>query len=479
MGKITAILASTVLILSGLAVPASAAEEGDKCITQDWVIGKSGGGTLVYLSCGPDGHLHPQDNAPEINQKTGRPYKDVLGTTISTTAYVKPPVVTVKPKTKLSKLASDVTPCKIPDAGVDGAIPSNPQKHFVSGFSPYPQRAVLTKKPVIQFIPVDFADVKATHAPKVDYAKVTTFLKSFWQRMGSKPLDVEIRMPSQYFHLPKKVLEYNLASDFFKTGAPPTGTWDYVRAAISVSDPEINFSDVDIIAVVPSSEVTAEQVSSFTAQAAEPGQEFATAEKGIFNVLVSSALSDGTPYELLNWAHETGHMFGITDARNIPNNAPQDSTPLGVFDLMNSMVAPEILAWQRFILGTISDNQVACAASGSSTVLLSPIEQRDKGVKLAVIPTGKYTAVAVESRRNYGYDSTLGTANNGAIVYTIDTRVPYLKSPFYLVPQPQSKDSEWHRDAALKKGVSVSVDGVTITNIESGAFGDVVKIVRR
>ena len=28
---------------------------------------------LIYLSCGPDGHWHPQDNAPTINQITGQP----------------------------------------------------------------------------------------------------------------------------------------------------------------------------------------------------------------------------------------------------------------------------------------------------------------------------------------------------------------------------------------------------------------------
>ena len=479
MGKIFAILGSTALILSGFALPAHAAKEGDKCSSQEWVIGRGGSGKLVYLSCGPDNHLHPQDGAPEVDQKTGKPTLGNLGSTVMATEYKNPPRVSSKPKSILKLNQQDITNCKIPDAGANGDIASNPQKHFVSGFSVYPERALLRSHPVIQFVPVDFADVRAAHTPKEDYRVITKFLESFWEKMGSKNIDVEIRMPSSYIHLPKKVLEYDLASDFFTTGRPPSGAFDYSRAAMAAADPTIDFTGVDIVAVVPAAEVKTNQVRSFTAQAAEPGYGFASAEKEIFNVLIASALTGGTAYELLNWAHETGHMFGLTDARNVPSTSAQDSTPLGVFDLMNSMIAPEILGWQRFILGTITDKQVSCVATGTSTIWLSPIEQRDTRVKLAVIPTGQYTAIAVESRRGYGFDTNLGSSSEGVLVYTIDTRVPYRLSPFKIVPSPNEKDVEWHRDGVLKKGVGVTVDGVTITNVESGAFGDVVKIVRK
>ncbi len=51
-------------------------KELDSCVPNSpWKIGKERFGTLVYLSCGPDGHLHPQDNAPKIDQATGQPLK--------------------------------------------------------------------------------------------------------------------------------------------------------------------------------------------------------------------------------------------------------------------------------------------------------------------------------------------------------------------------------------------------------------------
>jgi hypothetical protein len=95
---------------------------------------------------------------------------------------------------------------------------------------------------------------------------------------------------------------------------------------------------------------------------------------------------------------------------------------------------------------------------------------------MVVIPISKYKALIIESRRNLGYDTTLGTLNEGAIVYTLDTTIGYRKSPLKIVPSPTSTDTTWRRDAALKLNESATIWGYKITNIESGDFGDVVKV---
>ncbi len=97
--------------------------------------------------------------------------------------------------------------------------------------------------------------------------------------------------------------------------------------------------------------------------------------------------SGSKDYELLNWAHELGHNFGLTDIRNTQNKGMQDSSDLGIYDLMNSMLAPELLAWNRFIVGGLNDNQVRCVTSGSSTHLIRPVAMPSKEEKLVVIPT--------------------------------------------------------------------------------------------
>lgn len=70
-----------------------------------------------------------------------------------------------------------------------------------------------------------------------------------------------------------------------------------------------------------------------------------------------------------------------------------------------------------------------------------------KEEKLVVIPTGRFTAIAVESRRAIGFDSPMGTASEGVIVYEIDTTVPYGLSTMKLVPRVGSTDKQWRRDS--------------------------------
>jgi len=455
-------------------------KELDACATSNkLVIGYATNLKLVYLSCGPDNKLHPQNGAPEINQATGRPIVGPLGSMIHSVDYVAPPMITTTPRTSVSDAAvlAPIEQCKIPDAGIQNNIPNNPQRHFVSGFPMYPERAVLAKNPVIQFIPVDFSDLQGQRSPQIDYKPTIDFLKAYWEGMSTNSIELRIRIPNNYTRLPKTVTESDLAADFFKTGRPPTGTWDYVRAAIAATDKDIDFSDVDVIAVVPPIEVTRAQIAGFTAESAEPGGGFATNEKRMMNILVSAGPTSSEAFELLNWAHELGHNFGLTDIRNTVNVAKQDSSDLGVFDLMNSMIAPELLAWQRFILGILNDDQVRCVtATTASTHWLRPIEQKTTQPKLVVIPTDKYTAIAIESRRSYGFDSNLGSRNEGPIVYTIDTTVPYRYSTMKIVQSPSGTDTEWRRDAALLVGESVTVGGWKITNLESGDFGDVIKV---
>jgi M6 family metalloprotease-like protein len=241
----------------------------------------------------------------------------------------------------------------------------------------------------------------------------------------------------------------------------------------------IDFSKADVMVIAVPAEVTRSQIAAFIAESSEariPDQGFQTSEKRIMNTLVMAGASGGKDHELLNWAHELGHNFGLTDIRNTQNKAMQDSSDLGIYDLMNSMLAPELLAWNRFIVGGLNDNQVRCVTSGSSTHLIRPVAMPIKEEKLVVIPTGRFTAIAVESRRAIGFDAPMGTASEGVIVYEIDTTVPYGLSTMKLVPRIGSTDKQWRRDSALKSGDSVSTQGWKISVVESGDFGDVVKV---
>ena len=456
-------------------------KEFDKCVTNSGdVIGYSRYEVLVILMCNQwDDRYTPRPGGDPVDQATGKVMASPLGSMNQTLEYKNQSSITQKATSAITQQTElgAVTQCKIADAGPLGNIPNNPQRHLSSGFPLYPERAVLPKSPTIQVIAIDFPDLVGTKTPTEDLKEVTSFVSDFYLKQSTNPIEIRWSIPASYFRMPKTIDAYDLSGDIFKGGFKPDNAFSYVREAIKQVDPSIDFSGASIIAVVVPPQVTRKQIGTFVAQAGEPSQAFITNEKNIFNVLIMGGPAGDKSYELLNWAHETGHMFGLTDVRDTVDPTKQDSSDLGVFDLMNSMIAPELLAWQRFLLGILNDDQVRCVTGSSVTThLLAPVERITTDSKMVVIPISKYKAVIIESRRNLGYDTTLGTLNEGAIVYTLDTTIGYRKSPLKIVPSPTSTDTTWRRDAALKLNQSVTIWGYKITNIESGDFGDVVKV---
>lgn len=405
-----------------------------------------------------------------------------FGSRRQTLEYITPYPVTGSPTSRITPVTelAPIEKCKIPDAGFNGAIPNNPQRHFSSGFPIYKERAKLTDNPTIQVIAIDFPDLQGTSSPTTDLKKVTDYVSTYFSRQSAGKFEIKWSIPSTYVRMPKKIGDYDLGGEFFTGGFKPENSWAYVRAAIAETDLGIDFSQASVIAVVVPPQVTRQQIGTFVAQSGEPGQQFKTSEKDIFNVLIMSGpTSEGinSPYEILNWTHELLHMFGLTDLRDTSNVANQISSDLGVFDLMNAYIANELLAWNRFILGALEDKQVRCVVDIKESVHhIYPVGVQNNLTKMVVIPVDKYKAVIVESRRSYGYDSNLGWANEGALVYTLDTSIPYRKSPITVIASPTSIDPTWRTDAALKLNETVTTNGWKITNVETGDFGDVVKV---
>lgn len=446
------------------------------------VIGYNDEKILVVLMCNNwDDKYFPRQGADPVDQTTGKFKKGTMQRIEQKIEWVEPVVVKTMPSSVISTTNSlaNISECKIPDAGVAGVLPEYMQRHFVSGFGLYAERAPLTRNPVIQFVTIDFPDLQGKRSPAEDLKEVTDFLGKYWSSQVTNPIKLDFRIPSNYIRMPLNVVDYKMNIDFFSPEWKPNTAFDYVREAVRVADPQINFTGADVLVIAVPSEVTRQQIAAFIAESSEarfPNQGFQTNEKKMMNTLVMAGPSGSKDGELLNWAHELGHNFGLTDIRNTQDKAKQDSSDLGIYDLMNSALAPELLAWNRFIVGALNDNQVRCVTSGTTTHLLRPVAMPINEEKMVVIPTGRFKAIAVESRRAIGFDAPMGTASEGVIVYEIDTTIPYNLSTMKLVPRVGSVDNEWRRDVALKPGDSVSTQGWKITVVESGEFGDVVKV---
>lgn len=455
------------------------AVQGQTCIRNSGdVVGYNDAKVLVVLMCNqfddryfprPGGRAVDQDTgviAPPVPPKGNDPTVPTGNAEIN--PYVKPPVVTSKPLTQLtgSTAFEDLTSCRLPDG--------DPQLTNMTVGFPLPQgRVNLTKKTVVQILPVSFSDVTSDTNPATDYKNSIDVMKNFWENQSFVGSEIEVRVPSKYKQLPKTVLEYELTSGLY--GFESKKYSDFVRLVINQYDAEIDFTKVETVVVVFPLATTQEQIGTWVV---DTQNTFVTSERSIYNYMLAG--KGVTKTDTSAWVHEYGHALGLTDMRFVDsvNSNIQRPEGLGVFDVMGSgSTVPGILLWSRFLIDVLAPKQVLCISQPStSTHWLRPLEQPDTELKGLIIPTGTYTAITIESRRSYGWDSFLSPRDQGVLVYTVDTRVPYKRSPMQIIPPLRTLDREWYTDSALKVGETVTTNGWKITVVESGDFGDVVKV---
>ena len=382
--------------------------------------------------------------------------------------YIKPPTTSAKPLTEVTNSSSfeDLSSCRLPDG--------DPQlTNMTIGFPLPSGRVDFTKKNVIQILPVSFSDIQTNTNPLVDYDNGISSLKSFWESQSFVGTQIEVRSPTTYKQLPNPVLSYELSSSLF--GFQSDKYTAFIRYVISQYETEINFTGVSTVVVVVPLKTSFEQIGTWVVNTQTT---LVTNESVVYNYMMTG--SGNRKDEGSMWVHEYGHALGLTDMRFVDsvNSTIQRPEGLGVFDVMGSgNTVPEILLWSRFLLNVLAPKQVLCITQpGTSTHWIRPIEQRDTELKGLIIPTGTYTAIAIESRRSYGFDSFLSPKDQGVLVYTVDTRIPYKRSPMQIIAPTRSVDREWYTDSALKLNETVTTNGWKITVVESGDFGDVIKV---
>jgi M6 family metalloprotease-like protein len=443
---------------------------GQPCLRNSTdVVGYNDTKILVVLMCNQwDDRYLPRPGGDEVDQVTGKViFKRGKDTPIRRygISYMKPPQIEKKPISTLSdsNLFTNWEACKIADG--------DPQLTNMGVGFPVPTgRTKFAGKIKIQVLTVDFPDVQANSNPQDDYKAVTAGMKQFWESQAGNGATMDISIPNTYLRLPNPIMNYKLGNSLARFEGE--NYWAFMREAIRLYDPQIDFSGVSTVVVAVPLSVTASQIGTWVVNTQVI---FNTAEGNVYNTMYTG---NGQQLDLPSWVHEYGHTLGLTDMRNTVDVTQQSAEGLGIYDIMGvGNVAPEILAWSRFISGMFLPSQFHCKTSAEVTThWLIPIEQQGEGVKGVAIKTGEFTSLVIESRRAYGYDSNIGTDAEGVLVYTVDSRVPYRRSPVFIVPPARSKDRAWETDSALKLGESVVSSGWKVTVTETGDFGDVVKV---
>jgi M6 family metalloprotease-like protein len=311
---------------------------------------------------------------------------------------------------------------------------------------------------------VDFSDAPATVSPQQVLDIISPRAEQFFSAVSYGQLKLVFDVSPQWIRMRLPVADYH-----FSRGAPFEVQRAYIQEAINLAGSGIDYSHNDAILVVANPDAKAiDWGPTFTAS---PGFGVMAGGREFLNGATSGA---DLPILRGGWfVHEIGHALSLVDlAGPLPSNQLWH-TYVGQFSAMGEPegLAPGYLGWERWQLGWLDDQQIAC---GTGTLQLTPIE-RAGGIKLAVTPTGPHTAVVVESRRAEAEDRAM--PRSGVLVYTIDTALTSHDGPIRV--QPVDDTDERHWQALLSAGQSVKVGAVLVRVTASDAGGDTVEVTRQ
>lgn len=388
--------------------------------------------------------------------------------TITPISPTIPPTVTATATITPTATAADTsTPspllhlCKLPEAAHHSDIGL--------GFPRYAARMVSTGTVRGKVIFVDFLDAPATETPQQVFSRISPGAPDFYKAVSYDRMNLELEPHFVWLRMSKPSTEY-----MFERGLTFDAHRAYVQEAITLADAEVDFSDVQAVYVMANPE----------AAAISYGPGFTPVDKSSGIPVDGNTITNGATsgFDLKDWGflwlnHEAGHTLGLVDLYSYAintSNYDEIHRFVGDFSLMGYIAgrAPEPLAYERWLLGWIDDNQILCQPTGNETTTLSAIEKAG-GTKAVMVPTGPTSAVIVESRRALGYDSNL--IKPGALVYSIDTSISTGQGPIQVFPV---KDNDPYRDQSpLAVGESVTVGNVTISVLESTADSDTVQVI--
>ena len=364
---------------------------------------------------------------------------------------------TSKPFTPLANLSnaalfSNLDKCKI----IDG----DPQTTNMTAGFPIPDgRIDLVKGAKMQIIGVDFPDkIGGTKSPKELNQNLTSSVEKFWTAQSSIPVKFDWKWSSDWIRMPNSINSYSLGGSFFQGKFNPEAYFNFAKEIISKTDSDIDFTGVNFLFIVFPPGIKNEEIGTFLVHTQGT---YSTREGNIFNLIMAG----GDYNSASTYIHEFGHALGLTDIRDTLDLGNQKSDGM-YYDIMNNPTYPELLVWHRYLLGFLENSQIHCINSTNvSTHWLVPVASVSKQVKGIVIPLSSTEAVIVESRRAIGFDTALSSRSDlvGAVVYTLDSKIPYRRTPVKVAQ-------------VLKNNDSVNVGGYKITVVESGNFGDVIKV---
>jgi len=401
-----------------------------------------------------------------------RPYRFKMVTQPKTT-----PLQALTPKSSLNNIES----CKLTHGQRDGQIA------FSSWINP---KIVMNQRLNVQVIPIEFTDFPSSKTVLADHEKYFNYIKSGYYNISDGQVNVNFKIPSNYFKINKKISSYDTGKRYDHGG----GIWNWVsmdmnamfKDIVSAVDPAIDFSNLDLVFFVVPPTTDNDYIShGFPA----PYPQLRTAEGFMPYWYFSPPMAEVNRkswygvepflhlHELMHGMNKLDDHYGDGEFGRTDGDAGT-----GNWSTMSGM-STDFLFWDKWITYMVSDEQVLCAKTDStSTHWIKPSNYFGKEEKMLVIPVGSTKVLVVESMRAAGFNLKLPKISEGALVYLVDiTKTGHGRGINVLRPASRIGSIYERRDfalsdAPLKLGESISSNGFKITVVESGDFGDVIKI---
>ena len=337
---------------------------------------------------------------------------------------VSPPTTTttVPALPKLTALGSSA-PCRLPYSN-----PNDPWGNWSDGFSDRSHRlpSTGTVKSIVLF--VDFPGDSATSAtiPQrlIDYTQQTT---AFYKSESFGKLNLQFTAYPKILHITTDPTTYGMtnAVKYNPDGTPKANNSNqYLQDALNAGlNAGVDFSGyVNVIVIPPKDNITIEF---------GPGVTWGVPLNPNIPNIYNAVLGQKEQASMLPWvwlAHELSNNMGLQEpwGVNTPIKNVWSISFVGGVDLLWGGGLPifdgiESLGWEKWLLGWVSDSQVACVDTISTSIFdLAPLETTDSGTKIISIKLNTHKTIVVEYRTTAGFDS-VPAGYSGAFVYTVDT----------------------------------------------------------
>lgn len=454
MRKIASLLISTLLVSSYSSIAAVPPKKGNACSKAGLIKRYQG----KQFTCLKSGSRLIWSSGKTLPVKSGpRPSPTPSSSVSSSTTEYKSPSV---PSENLDN-------CKV--------IESSSMRTAGQKFSGFPSQELMTKhKGILNYlvVPVDWQDVPGQSNFR-DRVKDQIGLFEDWvSTISESQLKINWKLHDSWIRLPGTSQDYAVP---FSEASPQTSIfWQKVSKVV---DPEVNFSNVDVIIfllplgqkVIPEGAQELYPFGSIKEFPLNEGKPIAFMAPGFRwdqeNVVIWSYL-----------AHELGHLLGYAHFGGPRMGDPGD---FRAYDVMGNQDAARTLSgWWRFLSGWFNESRVFCIdikTLNSAIFSLVPIDEATSGIKLGVIRISNQEAILVESRRETKFYKGVGIRHdlNGVVAYKYDSSLGHLEEFFKPLPSFKSlEEFNWDGKVRVtsKPGDFIEINGLRIQIISSGKF---------